>query len=373
VAAAAALLALALAGPGGVAIEVDLPGDGRPHRVSVVGLDVATLAGVGDPRAAARALAVYAGDRAPGPDTPAVLGAHAVDEEGLHFLPRFPFVSGVRYTARFRHGRLTSERTFTGPPNAGPPPAVEAVYPSTAVLPQNALRLYVHFSRPMRVRDAARHVRLRDASGAEVPLAFVEVEPGLWDPQRRRLTLLFHPGRVKRGIAPGERLGPTLREGQEYRLTVDEGATDAYGGALREGFERRFLVEGPDRTSPRPDQIALLAPAGADAPLVLRFPEPLDHALLHRLVWVEAGDAVVPGRVEVDEGETRWTFHPDRPWEPGPHTVRVHPALEDRAGNRFDRLFDREDGTAGAEALPYRLPFTPRSARLPGSTPPADP
>jgi hypothetical protein len=42
--------------------------------------------------------------------------------------------------------------------------------------------------------------------------------------------------------------------------------------------------------------------------------------------------------------------------------VRIHPALEDRAGNRFDRLFDSEglepSGTAGAgppEAI--RLPF----------------
>jgi hypothetical protein len=369
---AAAALALLLAGGAGGVIEVDT--GGRPHRVSVVGLDAATLAGLRDPRAAARALAVYTGDPAPAPDTPAVLGTHAVDEQGLHFVPRFPFVSGVRYTARFRHGRFAAEHSFPGPPAAGPPPVVEAVYPSRDVLPQNALRLYVFFSRPMRERDAARHVRLRDAAGEEVDLAFVEVEPGLWDPQRRRLTLLFHPGRVKRGIAPGERMGPPLQEGREYRLTVDQGARDADGTPLREAFERRFVVAAPDRTSPRPEEIAVDAPADPGAPLVLRFPEPLDHALLQRLVWVEsAGGEAVPGRVGVDEGETRWTFHPDRPWAPLPYTVRVHPALEDRAGNRFDRLFDREAGGTAEDVEPYRLPFTMGEARPPGSRPPAGP
>jgi hypothetical protein len=35
--------------------------------------------------------------------------------------------------------------------------------------------------------------------------------------------------------------------------------------------------------------------------------------------------------------------------------VRVHPALEDHAGNRFDRLFDREAGTPPGEDAPEPL------------------
>jgi hypothetical protein len=370
-----ALLALVLAGTPEVTIRVETPRDGRPHRVSVVGLDPATLAALRDPGAAARALAVFTGDPAPGSALPAIVGAYAADEEGLHFLPRFPFVSGVVYTARFRHGRLASDTRFPGPRADGPPPVVDAVYPSADVLPENTLRVYVHFSRPMRERDAARHVRLLDAAGQEVPLAFVEIGPGLWDPGRRRLTLLFHPGRVKRGIAPGEALGPPLVAGREYRLAVDGAMQDGQGTPLGEAFARRFRVGTPDRTSPRVGDVTLEPPAGGHAPLVLRFAEPLDEALLHRLVWVEDEQgAPVPGRTAVDEGETRWTFHPDRPWGARPCTVRIHPALEDRAGNRFDRLFDRDlHGEAQvAEPEPYRLPFTPGS-RAPGSTPPAGP
>jgi len=68
----------------------------------------------------------------------------------------------------------------------------------------------------------------------------------------------------------------------------------------------------------------------------------------------------VSGTAVVSEGETRWSFRPEHDWLPGRYQLRVHPALEDRAGNRFDRVFDRENGTGttGASAeTPLRLEF----------------
>jgi hypothetical protein len=371
----AALLALAFAGEGAPTIVVETPRDGRPHRVTVRGLDAATLARLGAAGTVDRGLAVFTGDGSAA-DTPAIAGRYAVDEEGLHFRPRFPFVSGVRYTARFRSGRTVLKRGFAVAPPEGTAPEVRAVYPSQAVLPENTLRLYLHFSQAMRAREAARHVHLFDAAGAGVPLPFVDVEPGLWDPQQRRLTLIFHPGRLKRGIAPGERMGTPLRAGQDYRLVVDGDLSDDQGRPLGRAHEHAFRVGAADRTSPAVADVVLEPPASPGAPLVLRLPEPLDHALLQRLVWVEGPDGErVEGEVAVDDGETRWTFRPRRPWAAGPHAVRVHPALEDRAGNRFDRLFDREvtGAEVGAEEEPYGLPFTTGAGRSPVSTPPAGP
>ena len=44
--------------------------------------------------------------------------------------------------------------------------------------------------------------------------------------------------------------------------------------------------------------------------------------------------------------------------------LRAHPALEDRAGNRFDRLFDRQAGApTGATAAPICRPWTYTSNR----------
>ena len=59
----------------------------------------------------------------------------------------------------------------------------------------------------------------------------------------------------------------------------------------------------------------------------------------------------------------RWTFTPAAPWAAGDYALRVHPALEDRAGNRFDRLFDRELATTPPPQTalePYRVPFSMR-------------
>jgi hypothetical protein len=328
--------------------------------VSVLGLDAAALAGLATapPAALAQALSLHAGAV---PGAPPVAGTHAVDAEGLHFRPRFPLVSGVRYTARFRSGVLALEHAFeVAPPAARAAPRVVAVHPSGEALPENALRLYLHFSQAMTPRGVQAHVRLLEDSGAEVPLAFVPVEDGLWDPGQSRLTLIFHPGRVKRGVAPGQRLGPVLRAGRSYRLAVGAELTDAAGVPMGRPFSHAFRAVEADRSPPAAAGVRLDPPASPGAPLVVALPEPLDHGLLQRWMWVEdARGRPVAGRAQVSEGETRWSFAPEAAWAPGGYALRVVPALEDRAGNRFDRPFDRETGTspAGGDAPPGPLTY----------------
>jgi hypothetical protein len=331
-----------------------------PHRVSVVGLAAADLAALRTEDARRGALAVYAGETRP--DTPQVAGRYEASADGLHFAPLFRFSPGVRYTVRVRIATLALEQRFEVDAAPSEPPRVTAVHPSGDSLPENALRLYLHFSRAMALRDATRHVRLLEADGREVALAFVEVEGGLWDPARTRLTLLFHPGRVKRGVAPGERLGPPLRAGREYRLVVDAEMADAVGVPLGRPFEHRFRAVEADREPPRAEALTVEPPADPLAPVSVRLPEPLDHALLARWMWVEdARGARVEGEAEARDGETRWVLTPDRPWTPGSYALRVERALEDRAGNRFDRAFDREPGApVPAAGEPFRLPFEVR-------------
>ena len=229
-----------------------------------------------------------------------------------------------------------------------------AVLPSADVLPENLLRFYVHFSQPMEAKDAQRHVRLVDGEGAEVPLAFVEIEHGLWDPRQTRLTVLLHPGRIKRGVAPGERLGPPLRAGRFPTSSWSTRPCRTRPAGPRIAFERSFRVSPADRVSPSRDGLRLDIPSRSDESVTLRLPEPLDEALLRRLVWVESTDGrVLEGTIEVRNGETVWSFRPSTPWSRGGYSLRVNPALEDRAGNRFDRLFDREvDEAASPETVP---------------------
>jgi len=332
--------------------------------VSVIGLDPATLAGLARAERSdrARALAIHTGDGPPASDVPAVLGTYEADEEGIHFRPRFPFVPGPRYTATFALGSVRLQRTFEVSAWEGrEPPRVIAVHPSGTTLPENTLRLYVQFSRPMNARGVARHVRLVGADGRLVPLAFVEVEDGLWDPAQTRLTLFLHPGRVKRGVAPGERLGPPLRSGGHYRLVVDGALADASGVPMGRTYEHAFRALEADRASPVAGEVRVEGPASARAPVEVVLPEPLDHALLQRWVWVEDERGIpVDGEAEVAEAETRWTFTPRERWRPGRYAVRLRAAIEDRAGNRFDRLFDRASGAASAAdsaAETLSLPF----------------
>jgi hypothetical protein len=213
------------------------------------------------------------------------------------------------------------------------------------VLPENTLRLYVQFSRPMSPRDVHRRVQLLAEDGRAVPLAFVEVREGLWDPDRTRLTLFLHPGRIKRGVAPGERLGPPLRAGRSYRLVVDAAMADALGTPLGAAAEFTFQAGPADREPPVAEAVRVRPPAGGRDPVVVAWPEPLDHALQHRFVWVETAEgSPVAGEIQVGPNESTWTLVPDPEWTPGGYAVRVRSALEDRAGNRFDRPFDRDPG-----------------------------
>ena len=71
------------------------------------------------------------------------------------------------------------------------------------------------------------------------------------------------------------------------------------------------------------------------------FPEPMDHALLQRMVWVaDRAGKKVPGKVAVTEGETVWLFTPDAPWRAGTPDLVADTRLEDLAGNSIAQPFE---------------------------------
>jgi hypothetical protein len=86
-------------------------------------------------------------------------------------------------------------------PKREPTTVITQVNPTADRLPENTLRWYVHFSAPMTRGGAYRHVKLL-CGETEVSYPFLELDEELWSADGKRFTLLFDPGRVKRGLKP---------------------------------------------------------------------------------------------------------------------------------------------------------------------------
>jgi hypothetical protein len=190
--------------------------------------------------------------------------------------------------------------------------------------------------------EAYRRIRLLDASGNQVSDAFLELDEELWSADGRRFTLLFDPGRIKRGLRPREELGPVLQEGRAYTLVVDRDWPDASGRALAAGFRKAFRAGPADMSPPSPRDWTIRPPlAGTREPLEIDFHEPMDEALARRLILVKDSKGErVRGEVKLDSAETRWRLSPEAPWSPGEYQIVVGTELEDPAGNSIGRPFE---------------------------------
>ena len=314
-----------------------------------------------DAGAWARRLAVYPSESLPSgggkPAVPPVAGRFLVEGEATWFVPRFPFVDGVSYSLLVGSANGTEGaevREIRRPSSEGSPSTQAlAIYPTAAELPVNLLRVYVHFSAPMSEGWAARAIRVIQAdTGETLGDVFLPPEPELWDAQRKRLTMLLDPGRIKRGLVPNLEFGYPLVEGTTVRISVDPSFRDSTGQPLKSGAERTYSIGLALRSRIDPTAWQLAAPAaGSREPLRVEFDRPLDHGLLqHCLSVQDAGSQVVVGSGQIGEGECGWSFTPDIAWDAGEYRLVVEPRLEDVAGNTPVRVFDR-DVTRQEDAL----------------------
>jgi hypothetical protein len=327
--------------------------------IRVAGWDASRI----DPAQGPQLLAVYVEPRAP--ESPAMLGEYTLERTELVFRPRFPLRPGVRYRAVFQPpGDAPIEQVFElAPGPAAPATHIEQVFPTAAELPENILKFYIHFSAPMSRGQAYRHIKLLDGQGRAVELPFLEIDEELWDRDGRRMTVLFDPGRIKRGLVPHEEVGPPIVQGRRYTLVIDAAWPDAAGRPLREGLQRAFTALAPERRPVRLAAWRITPPrAGTSEPVEVTFPRPMDRALIERLISVEMGSQAVTGTIEVDRQETRWRFTPETPWAAGSYRLRVNTALEDISGNKVDRPFDvdvfervEKQAPARTKSLPFRV------------------
>ena len=117
-----------------------------------------------------------------------------------------------------------------------PKTTVAQVFPTAEPVPENQLRLYIHFSASMGSRGGLDFVHLLDEQGREVKDPFLPLDAEFWNDDRTRYTVFFDPGRQKRGIAPIADMGRSLTEGKSYTLVIDSEWRDGDGLPLKQPF-----------------------------------------------------------------------------------------------------------------------------------------
>ena len=306
-----------------------------------------------------------AGDQ---PPVAPMVGSYAVDGLRLKFTPMFPLDPGRSYDATFMMpdgGTSVSHRVALPARDSTPTTVVAQVFPSGEVIPENQLRLYVHFSAPMGRKGGLDYIHLLDDAGNEVKDPFLPLDTEFWNDDRTRYTVFFDPGRQKRGIAPIAEMGRSLTAGKSYTLVVDAEWRDGNGLPLKEAFRRTFRV-GPADERPLDQKAWEVRPpqAGSGNPLMVTFREPLDHGLLLRALGVTAPDgSALAGDVVAGKDEMSWTFMPKTPWQAGTHQLVAFAMLEDLAGNRIGRAFEVdqfERSDRSAEVEKTLIPFSVR-------------
>ncbi|SDF79968.1 hypothetical protein SAMN04487996_112228 [Dyadobacter soli] len=271
-----------------------------------------------------------------------ILGSFEQKESGLLFTPMIPFTRGMRYDVRIRGRRGGG---FEIPENnAGNAPSVTAIYPSADTLPENLLKIYLHFDQPMRERMSGKYVKLVKNRRDTIDGAFLDLQPELWNPERTVLTLWLDPGRIKRDLQPNKRLGAPMQGGSHYQLIVSQAWTDVRGRKLAKSFQKAFITVGKDSLSPQPSQWKLESPSATTKnALKIGFKEPLDHSLLQEVFTVhDSNGAKVAGQWQVDKAEMQCRFIPNAAWKSGNYKLLIETRLEDLAGNNLIRPFDRD-------------------------------
>jgi hypothetical protein len=282
-----------------------------------------------------------------------IAGKYEWNGDELFFKPAYAFAAGETYHAVFRPTKFfertgikcellceKSEIAFSVPGVIHPNSTIESVFPESVVLPQNLLRMHIYFSAPMMPGNAYEHITLMREDGTKVQKAFLVLDQELWDADRKRFTLLFDPGRIKRDLKSNIDLGMALEEGEKYTLVIDSAWRDIHGNALSKNFSKTFFVSAAVRSKVSVQNWKVEAPrAGSLGNIVVSFDRPMDQVLAIKRVIVRNSLGVVSGSAEIIN-DSLWKFTPDHPWVKGDYVIVASPILEDVAGNNLMNAFD---------------------------------
>ena len=299
-------------------------------------------------------LSVFVGDPRDNDRSRAVHGKYEFEGNYLEFIPSFPFEKGLQYFVRYRpsiNELIFSYQAFRiGDKQITDEAKVTAIHPLADELPENLLRFYIYFNTPMKRGQSIDYIQLRDAEGNVDSAAFMKFKYELWSADGKRLTVLFDPGRLKRGVSTNMRLGPALLEGKNYELSVLGCWQDVYGNELKKDFIKQFKAVSAYRQHININEWSIQEPKSNTVDtLSINCNRVMDHALVQSMIQVlEDLDNPIAGQWHISENGRVLRFIPNIEWRKVRYRLLFDNALEDVAGNNLNSLLDQSESTNNA-------------------------
>ena len=291
-------------------------------------------------------LAVFVKNRMEEYGSNAIQGHYTKVGDYLVFKPYFPFESDMTYVVRTRNEKLDNTYSYQsfqiGKKKTIERAEVISIYPLANQLPENLLRFYIYFNTPMKKGQALKYIQLRDEEGNIDQHTFMKFKQELWSADGKRLTVLFDPGRIKRGVSTNMLRGPALLEGKKYELIISGDWEDVYEQPLFVNSTKKIEVVSAYYQHIKVKNWRVNKPRknSYDA-LSIHFDRIIDHALIQSMIKiVNEKENPINGHWEIIEEERSIIFIPKVKWKKGNYKIIIDSRLEDVAGNNLQNLLD---------------------------------
>ena len=176
---------------------------------------------------------------------------------------------------------------------------VEKVYPDADTLPENILKFYIKFSKPMREGNFLNHIRLINNTGDNVSGVFFDNFYELWNNDRTQITLLVDPGRVKKGLQQNIKQGRAFAVNESYKLIIDSTWRSIQGNYIDSQYVKTFFIKEEDSIPPNIHEIKITPiKRFSKSPINITFNEVLDQFQLQDYVRIVSNELVIKGKFD---------------------------------------------------------------------------
>lgn len=272
----------------------------------------------------------------------AILGSFYSDKKTKTFTPIIPFTNGETYAIKKNKSIVLSFAIKSKVKTEAP--QLLNIYPTVNEVPENLLKMYFEFSKPMQeVGSTLDFIQVFNKTTNKKVDIFLELETELWNKSHTILTLWLDPGRIKKDLIPNKEKGLPIVKGHEYEIKINALFRDANGSNLDKDYLKTFTVIEADKNKPSIDNWNVITSIATNHDIKIEFNEPLDAILLQETIKIyDVSNNVIDAKMMLSNNQKSIELKHTNGLKGGKYKVRIESRLEDLAGNNLNRLFDED-------------------------------